>query len=81
LVGYEILMTLKELRFKLHSKIRRATWPDQTHLDVSGWEYGGLEWAYEPSAETPYGLLHSNDKVFPFHVTPGHKGTDWEIVE
>jgi hypothetical protein len=77
-------MTIHELRWKetVGKKIRRASWAEGDYLHDVNWSYGGLEWAYEPKGESPMGMLYiaKTDSQHPFHVTPGHMGTDWEIV-
>lgn len=63
-------------------KIRRSSWPKEDYLFVLGWSYAGIDFAYEPSGETPFGFLHfGKDKRVPFHITPGHKGNDWEFYD
>lgn len=76
-------MTLFELRFKEHKKIRRASWKPGDYLQVVGWGYNGTEWAYDAGGEAPNGLLHvaGRETDTPFQINAGHKGTDWEILE
>lgn len=75
-------MTLFELRFKEHKRIRRASWPKDDYLSVKGWGYNGSVASYEPGGDAPYGWLHieGGNRDIPFDVQPGHPGTDWEIV-
>lgn len=76
-------MTLHELRFQPHKKIRRAEWRAGDFLTVMGWGYNGTSFAYDPSGEAPYGLLHVEGREVdsPFEINAGHRGTDWEILE
>lgn len=39
-------MTILELRFKPHKRIRRTVWREKDYLTVMGWDYNGTEWAY-----------------------------------
>lgn len=78
-------MTIEELRWQdiTQKKIRRKIWTEGSYLLVFGWEYAGTDFAYSPGASTPYGMLYvaEEDKRKPFNILPGHKGTDWEILD
>ena len=66
-----------------NKKIRRSIWSEGDYLLVYGWGYAGTEWAYDGiKSESPYGMLYiaKENKSKPFHIMPGHKATDWEIL-